>query len=55
MKQLHQNIDQPIIRMVDGAKYGGIGAAYIAVLAGGATQSSILGGMAGKPFNCVLS
>ncbi len=45
--QLHRNIDQPIIHLVSGAKYGGIGAAYIAALAGGATRSLIVGGVAG--------
>jgi hypothetical protein len=48
--QLHRNIDQPIIHLVSGAKYGGIGAAYIAAFAGGATRSLIVGGVAGLKF-----
>lgn len=42
--KLHQNIG----RMLSGAKYGGIGAAYLAAIAGGATRSLFMGGMAGK-------
>lgn len=52
--QLHENIDQPIAEMVNGAKLGSIGAAYIAVLAGGATRSLTIGGVAGRMTNLSL-
>eukprot|EP01127_Copromyxa_protea_P011223 TRINITY_DN2807_c0_g1_i2.p1 TRINITY_DN2807_c0_g1~~TRINITY_DN2807_c0_g1_i2.p1 ORF type:complete len:501 (+),score=34.66 TRINITY_DN2807_c0_g1_i2:454-1956(+) len=43
----HRYIDQPLTKMMNGAKYGGIGAAYIAALAGGATRSLLVGSVAG--------